>query len=257
MVTTRTDAANSPGAHTRTNPATGGKSAPDLTVCHSNLLGQVAKSWRCEKDMGSDHLPVTFALAPDIPRAKRGKAKWCFRKADWEKFRETLEELETSTPQADHTSSLEDDNRRFTEMVLKAAHSAIPGGARGGPNKPFWNERCAEAREKCVTARRRAEDTKTEDDIHEYNVARRETTKTIHQEKKECLMEKASALKVDSDLFGLLRSFNGEGPKSKDSAAIERPSEGSPLIPDIQLQRISRRPTFSARCTLKCPGSSG
>jgi hypothetical protein len=78
--------ANKDAAHTRTNPSTGGKSAPDVTLCSEPLVRWLTDSWRVESDMGSDHLPVTFALPGRPPARVRGRAKWSFKKARWSDF---------------------------------------------------------------------------------------------------------------------------------------------------------------------------
>ena len=44
------------GSATRTNPGTGGSSAPDVTLVHNNILDRV--EWSTINSLGSEHLPV-------------------------------------------------------------------------------------------------------------------------------------------------------------------------------------------------------
>jgi hypothetical protein len=67
--------ANAENSHTRTNPSSGGKSAPDVTICSNPLLRWMSDSWRVEIDMGSDHLSMSFALPCRAQKRKRGRGK--------------------------------------------------------------------------------------------------------------------------------------------------------------------------------------
>ena len=48
--------------HTRTNPATGGHSSPDFTICSGDIAEDIGTSWKTGEDVGSDHLPIIWDL---------------------------------------------------------------------------------------------------------------------------------------------------------------------------------------------------
>jgi hypothetical protein len=116
--------------------------------------------------------------------------------------------------------------------ILAAAKKSIPFGARRGPNKPFWNETCKEARLVCNRARKEAERLKTSEAVHEYNVAKREATRVIAEERRRSFEEMAEELDINSDLFGLLKGIRGEGPSPRDPAVINRPPPLRPAATD-------------------------
>ena len=73
------------GQHTRVNPSTVGRSAPDLTLVSIELASGV--EWETGSGLGSDHLPIYVTLPTIKQRPKRrGPGQFRQKKADWEAF---------------------------------------------------------------------------------------------------------------------------------------------------------------------------
>ena len=59
------------GAPTRLNPATGGRSAPDVTLVSADLAG--GATWKTDPDIGSDHLPINHRDSTGQTKEKRAR----------------------------------------------------------------------------------------------------------------------------------------------------------------------------------------
>ena len=89
------------GDPTRFNRATGGGSAPDISMVHSSLLPRAV--WWRHQLLGSDHLPLFFELqvTPWALREDELKLKWNWREADWDAFqREVDQEVDAAVPRS-------------------------------------------------------------------------------------------------------------------------------------------------------------
>ncbi|XP_075261750.1 uncharacterized protein LOC142353402 [Convolutriloba macropyga] len=138
------------GAHTRVNPASGGQSVPDISLCIANL----EVDWKTERGIGSDHLPILTKIAVGAPTEQRkGKGRFAFQKANWQKYQEILEEkCKNWIP----SEKIGKEDKRLTEVLLQAAHASIPFGNGGKSRLPFWNEDCTEAVKERDEAQKRA-----------------------------------------------------------------------------------------------------
>ena len=108
--------------HTRTNPATGGHSSPDFTICSGDIAEDIRTSWKTGEDVGSDHLPIIWDLPHKRARQARPQPKWCYKKADWNAFRDALS---TMKPEG---RNLEEENSNFLKSLLRAAKLASRKG---------------------------------------------------------------------------------------------------------------------------------
>ena len=210
--------------HTRTNPATGGHSSPDLKICSGDIADDIRTSWKTGEDVGSDHLPITWDLPHKRARQARPQPKWCYKNADWNAFRDALS---TMKPEG---RSLEEENSNFLKSVLRAAKLAIPKGARKGCNKPFWSDACKKAKTEREKARKDFETSPTIENIQSYKEKRAQADSTIKKEKQRIWNSKCNELSLDTDLFRTLKNFRGDGGQQKDSATIKRSGDaGQPL----------------------------
>jgi len=129
------------GSHTRLNPSTGGRSAPDVTLLSRGLLGPREVTWATQRGIGSDHLPILIRMSSSIKRQqRRGRSRFNHRKADWTGFRARLDELIATW--SDQPLSLTEANRRLVSTILQAARSSIPFGNGRGRRPAFWNDAC-------------------------------------------------------------------------------------------------------------------
>ena len=64
--------ANDTKKHTRSNPATGGLSSPDVPIASEDVVEIIRENWTTIDDLGSDHLPILFTVDGDKV-TRRGK----------------------------------------------------------------------------------------------------------------------------------------------------------------------------------------
>ena len=212
------------GSATRMNPATGGSSAPDVTFATGGLAG--GATWTTGSGIGSDHLPITTTIptAPPKPE-RRGRGRPAFRKANWEQFRRTYDQLTTrwTTPAEPPTAAELD--RRLSGTILRAAKQAIPFGNGGKTRAPFWNAACDAAVKARDDARKRATaQDRTADDIRAYGEARRSADRVIRDEKTAFLRAKIAELGPNQDMWGLIRALDGRKPPAKPAEPLQRPT---------------------------------
>ena len=133
---------------------TGSTSCLDLFILSPDLL---SCSTICrEKDLGSDHFPVSCTVGMSMIRASESiPQRWKLYAADWPKYYLTLSQggpHEQSGPTAEEKCS------RLTERIVSAALGAIPrsSGVRHFRfSTPWWDNECAEAVQKRRQAKNR------------------------------------------------------------------------------------------------------
>lgn len=111
----------------------------DITICSSDVAPLY--TWRPHHEtFNSDHFPI-MVYSDTIPEPKPSKIKWQLKRADWNKFRDTLELPTTflSPTQACGT---------VTDSILKAARQSIPISRNSPYSKTsyFWNRECSTAK---------------------------------------------------------------------------------------------------------------
>ena len=74
------------GTCTRVNRATGGESAPDVSLVHTSLVA--GANWQVLPLLGSDHCPIKIQLeiSPVVIDKPESKLRWDWRNADWEGY---------------------------------------------------------------------------------------------------------------------------------------------------------------------------
>ena len=236
------EAANDPNVHTRTSPNSGGRSSPDLTLASNQLIDNVRESWETGEDVGSDHLPIFFRLGTKLPPPRRRKARFVFKKARWEGFRESL------SAKSERGNSVNEYYKHLVEDMLKAAKENIPMGARQGRTKPFWSSKCQELVTARNEARKVAEQTGTEADVKAFKVARNLAAKGIQREKKAFWDERCQKMSIETDL--LWRSSACGRPPGREGSrgdqedkqdkrrscetGSDRPAEGRLVLPAVR-----------------------
>ena len=61
------------------------------------------------------------------------------KKADWEKYRQTLDNLAAQWDEETVNLSGRELDKRLIETITRAAHRTIPYGKGGKGREPFWN----------------------------------------------------------------------------------------------------------------------
>ena len=224
------EAANDPNVHTRTSPSSGGSSNPDLTLASKQLRDNVRESWETGEDVGLDHLPIFFRLGTKFPPPRRRKARFVFKKARWEGFRESL------SAKSERGNSVNERYKHLIEDILKAN---IPMGARQGRTEPFWSSKRQELVTARNEARKAAEQTGTEADVKAFKVARNLAAKEIKREKNAFWHKRCQKMSIQTDLFRTLKTFRGDHRAEKGAEVIRRTNRTSgeaarPAVTDQQ-----------------------
>ena len=212
------------GSATRMNPATGGSSAPDVTLASGGLGG--GATWETGAGIGSDHLPIitTIPTAPPKP-TRRGRGRPAYRKANWAEFRRAYDQLASrwATPAEPPTATELD--RRLSSTILRAAKRTIPYGNGGKTRAPFWNAACDSAVRARDAARRRASaPNRTAEEVRAYGEERRRADRVIRDEKTAFLRDKIAELGPNQDMWGLIRVLDGRKPPAKPAEPLVRPT---------------------------------
>lgn len=233
------------GSATRINPATGGLSAPDITLATADIAG--GANWSTGEGMGSDHLPIltTINVAKQKPQ-RRGRGRLALRKADWDKYKQAFDHLAGKWHVRDATT-VKDLDCRLTETITRAARQTIPYGNGGKNRDPFWSETCDEAVKARDEARAKAAAANhTPDDVRIYREARENADRVLREEKNNFLHKKIAELGPNADLWNLIRVMDGRKPPAKPAEPLLRP--GTPGCPAPSRPAVSDREKANALC---------
>ena len=205
------------GQHTRTNPATGNTSAPDLTIHSLSWFGQV--EWTpLSNSMGSDHQPILITVRTKVKRApKRPSTRLSYKKADWTKYKDSINsQLLAARPRRSCNGRL----KQLTKIIKAAAKESIPTGSSRN-RVPWWNEEVQDAVDKRQQARA---------NIHLSEVHRnawieqcRETDRVINNAKSTSWRKYASSLSATSNIRGVwrtIKAIDGRGSSTPSGATL-------------------------------------
>ena len=210
------------GSYTRFDPATGGRSAPDVTFATADIASGAL--WTVDANLGSDHLPMSIAIPSKAQPQCKGRGRFNFKKADWNGYESTLMEL--IGPWQEEAASLPADrlNTRLTSAIMKAAKRNIPFGRGSRQRESFWNEECEEATQKRDALLQDATaPNHTREDVERYLIQREKTATVIQEEMEEHARLKIMGLGTDGDLWRVLEELDGRQPSARPAATIRRP----------------------------------
>ncbi|KAJ8048644.1 RNA-directed DNA polymerase from mobile element jockey [Holothuria leucospilota] len=128
------------GSFTYIHPASGSRSAIDLSVCCPIILMDL--QWRVHDDQcGSDHYPLLMDIVHPMPEER--VSRWQLQKADWSE----CSDLCRNTIVKDAFNNVEDQISHFTQLLVKIASRAIPKSSANPRSKykPWFNTDCEEA----------------------------------------------------------------------------------------------------------------
>jgi hypothetical protein len=179
--------------------------------------------WSVHDDtLGSDHHPITTTIRFKACAVKRRPSKrFIYRKADWPKFREVLDEnLKNSSPK---TSSLNDRCSWFEECITKAAKVAAPYGS-SGTQRPWFNKECADA----IAARNRAAKAvrKHQGDpmrVHNWREACRRVKALVRDANRKSWRDFVSQMDARTSttaVWRVIRNIDGRQGETKEGAAL-------------------------------------
>ena len=136
------------GEPTHLHTQTGSLTAIDLSICSTEIAPDFTWEVGCST-RGSDHYPITIRTIFSEPQQR--PPKWCLHRADWTSFQRAC----NFDRSVDDFGTVDEAVDYFVARLHYAASLSIPrtsGTFRRRP-VPWWNERCAAAR----NASRRAE----------------------------------------------------------------------------------------------------
>ena len=224
------------GEATRINPGTGGRSAPDLCLFNSTWSNKI--TWKMAGDLGSDHstIETTIKVKKEKVKKSRPRATFSYKKADWNKFREVLDNQITEHWQPNKEKKVKIITPILQNCILKAAKKAIPKGSRINP-KNWWCNELDQLVEKRKTARQEAHLNNEKRKIWMDLVA--ETREAITRAKQKSWQEFSSGLNARTDpkkVWRTIHSLNGKSAPRKKDAVITK--NGKDYISSAQKAEI-------------------
>ena len=125
---TKLQVCNEPEVATRKGSRGEHDSILDITLVSLRLETEVME-WGVYEQFSSDHLGVSFKIhlpGMGLPPSKK-RLIWCFKEADWEKYRELLsKELRRWRDNAEWQGELDLLYKRFSRIILESAARTIP-----------------------------------------------------------------------------------------------------------------------------------
>lgn len=93
-------------------------------------------------NMGSDHFPIFCKIETEISKQQNCiHHKWCFQKANWEKFQNCCNEMNGLHIMDEPIDKINDP---LITLILNAARQSIPV-IKKRTNVPWWNEEYSDA----------------------------------------------------------------------------------------------------------------
>lgn len=161
-------------------------SAIDLTLCSADIAHKI--EWKTLEDPhGSDHTPIKLTIQNSKNQGNESSPKWKFDRADWDKFKQIIEDMLTEKEMSPPSElSIDEKMDSFVEIILEAAEQSIPKTS-GKPWKyrtPWWNKECQEALKNSKRAFNRYKRHPSTFNECEYKRLRAITRKTFKESKR-------------------------------------------------------------------------
>ena len=200
------------GAHTRVNRATGGLSAPDVSLVHTSLVDRA--DWEVLSLLSSDHCPikVTLGIDPVVVEEPESRLKWDWRNADWEGFGSAVD-LSLRNAQAEaaqeNVQLTMDEKADILQEAMEAAARTHVGKVRVKSEGRKWvtPELRAAIRRRNWLGRRFA--THRDEWVEACRVVR-ELTIGAKAESWRSFVESLEGRAGSSRVWGVIRSLNGK-----------------------------------------------
>lgn len=212
------------GGGTRVNIRTGALTALDLTCVSSSIAGSCEWEILSDSTIGSDHFPVMCKIGMDVCKEDSCYlGRWCWEKADWEKFNEMCEAQVHNTIGG---GNVDEEASRLANMLLVATAAAVPRttGKQRKKVVPWWTQECTEA----IQARNRAfrvlRRTLTTEKVLEYQRTRAVARKVIKDAKKKCWRNYCSQIGEEvqvQEVWGMIKKMMGVAKSKKMSILVE------------------------------------
>ena len=179
---------------------------PDLTILSADLenICQV----EVLDDIGSDHRPILISIATSEKPKPNRKARWNFKRANWDNYKKLSDQLLSSL----EVQEAESFNAAFVSAILKASAQCIPRGSVQH-YKPFWTSTLEEAVKDRKDARETLESDKAPENRTAYQKACAKVKLAVKAEKKQKWQSTTADLNLENEgtkAWNLLKNLSGE-----------------------------------------------
>ena len=184
----------------------------DLTLVSRNIACSCEWNVDDSSRIGSDHFPILCTIDLNEHAQERYVIeKWCFEKANWEKFQEYCIEGAKSIS---IDGSIEECYIIVTNLILKAASKSIPISRITGKRKavPWWNEGCTKAVRERNKALRVLRSNLNKENLMDYQRKKAQTRRVIKGSKKNAWREYCSTIGREvklGDVWQMLKKMSG------------------------------------------------
>lgn len=182
-------------------------SSIDLSLVSSNV--SINFQWRVIPDLhGSDHFPILIDFLQN-KTTKTKRPKWILQKANWELYSDKVVPLFKL-----NDSTVDDDVKCFTELIIKAAKKSIPRTSdisRRAP-VPWWSESIATAIRDRKKALRNFNRNPTTDNLILFQKSRAKAKYLIRTGRRKTWQEYVSTINKTtpiSKVFNKVRKISG------------------------------------------------
>ena len=188
----------------------------DLKLVSRNIAFSCEWNVDDSSSIGIDHFPILCTIDINVHAQERYVIeKWCFEKANWEKFQEYCIEGAKSISM---DGSIEECYVIVTNLILKAASKSIPIRRITGKRKavPWWNEGCTKAvreRNKALRVLRSNLNQENSTSLSFFPLIKAQTCRAIKGSKNNAWREYCSTIGREvklGDVWQMLKKMSGK-----------------------------------------------
>ena len=203
------------GKPTHVHRTSGKESAPDISFVHSSLLDKI--TWETVNDLGSDHKPIILTYEDEMIKVNnKPRFKWRMKDADWESFKNDIEQ---DIPSKYHTKDVNKLEKKFRKLITNAANKNIGKKKISNNTKPWMTTKIKES----IKVRNELRKT-VQQNRGEWIQACRNTADLISNRKKETwkeYVESISATSSSAQIWKTIRSMDGRRPPERGNEILE------------------------------------
>jgi ribonuclease HI len=216
------------GSPTRLAPPGQNSNALDISLCTSDLACSI--DWNVSQDaFSSDHYPIFLTIHIKLPSQYTANCRKCYNvyKADWEKFKSTIETILSNDYPDICEGGIEQNYRDITNILYLAADASIPLNKSSNKpikSRPWWDPECDEAIRKRKEAMREYKKSRTDENFLNAKKFQAKAKKLLRKKKREGWQKFCSSLSPNShpsNVWRMIRCFKGSMTPSRGRAPTE------------------------------------
>ncbi|GFS20331.1 hypothetical protein ElyMa_005053600 [Elysia marginata] len=204
------------------SPATGGFSAPDISICGADIAPKI--TWTVYlATLGSDHHPILMDIEVPGPKGQnKPKKNMAYKKANWDTFQRQID-ITLYNPQTnlDPNENSDKMNAKLTNIIIDSAKKSIPVGSSRN-RKPWWNVEIDTAVKERTALKARANH--SDEDRKALFEKCSAVKKLITDSNRQSWRDFATKLNARSDpskVWKAIRAIDGRGKRAPEGAAME------------------------------------